>query len=40
MSDYPELHVKIFGLSIIARGALAIGAATIIVFAVLGFYWF
>ena len=40
MSDRPELHVKIFGLSVSAKGALAIGAATVIVFAVLGFYRF
>jgi hypothetical protein len=37
MSDHPELHIKIFGLSVSAEGALAIGAALLIVFGFLGF---
>ena len=40
MSEYPELHIKILGLSVSAKGALAIFAALIIVFAVLAFYRF
>lgn len=40
MSELPELHVKILGMSVSAKGALAIGAALVIVFAVLGFYRF
>jgi hypothetical protein len=40
MSEPPKLHVKIFGLSVSAEGALAIGAALVIVFAVLAFYRF
>ncbi|WP_283814784.1 hypothetical protein [Bradyrhizobium aeschynomenes] len=40
MSDHPELHVKFLGLSLSAKGAMAIGAAMVIVLAVLGFYRF
>ncbi|WP_315800806.1 hypothetical protein [Bradyrhizobium sp. SZCCHNS3002] len=40
MSDHPELHVKFLGLSLSAKGAMAIAAAMVIVLAVLGFYRF
>jgi hypothetical protein len=40
MSDHPELHVSIFGMSISAKGALAIIAAIVIILALLAFYRF
>jgi len=40
MSGPPKLHIKLLGMSVSAEGALAIGAALMIVFAVLAFYRF
>ena len=40
MSDHPELHVNFLGLSLSAKGALAICAAMMIVLSVLAFYRF
>jgi hypothetical protein len=40
MSRPPKLHVTIWGISVNAEGALAIGAAFIIVMSVLAFYRF
>jgi hypothetical protein len=40
MSEPSKLHVKIWGVSVNAEGALAIGAALFIVLAVLAFYRF
>jgi hypothetical protein len=40
MSEPPKLHVKIWGVSVNAEGALAIGAALIIVMSILAFYRF
>jgi hypothetical protein len=40
MSGPPKLHVTIWGIRVNAEGALAIGAAFIIVMSVLAFYRF
>ena len=40
MSEPPKLHVKIWGVSIGAEGAWAVGAALIIVLAILVLYRF
>jgi hypothetical protein len=40
MSKPPRLHVTIWGVSVNAEGVVAIGAALLIVFAVLAFYRF
>jgi hypothetical protein len=40
MSEPPKLHVKIWGVSVSAEGALAIGAACLIVVAVIACYRF
>jgi len=40
MSDLPELHLEFWLLTLTAKGTLAIVAAVVIFFAVLGFSWF
>jgi hypothetical protein len=40
MPKPPRLHVTIWGISVNAEGALAIGAALIIIMSVLAFYRF
>jgi hypothetical protein len=40
MSKPPKLHVTFWGISVSAEGALAIGAALIIVMSVLALYRF
>ncbi|MGY8635832.1 hypothetical protein RAD15_25510 [Bradyrhizobium sp. 14AA] len=40
MSDLPELHLEFWLLTLTAKGTLAIVAAVIICFAVLGLWWF